>query len=83
MFNTYYKANALEQGYKNEVIWFINNFIEDEYEDEKIREIIKKEVDLEKVQEVADNLLNDWQLNELLNQRIRHYLVDDLYTGED
>ena len=62
-----------EEVYLEEIEYFIDNYLEDEYEDEEDKEILKKITDEDK-RDIVDMLLNDDEINRMINESIRYYL---------
>ena len=63
----------LELAYKDEINYFIENFIDDEFEDDDDKKILQQTTDEDK-KRVIDRLLNDDEINEAINEGIRYYL---------
>ena len=62
-----------EKAYLDEINWYIETFLEDEFEDDDDKEVLK-EIDEKRKLEVVNNLLNDSGINEKINEAIRWYL---------
>lgn len=62
-----------EKAYLDEINWFIETYLEDEYEDEEDKKILQEITD-EKKRDVVDELLNDSEINQAINEAIRYYL---------
>lgn len=62
-----------EKAYLDEIDWFIETYLEDEYEDEEDKKILQEITD-EKKRDVVDELLNDSEINLAINGAIRYYL---------
>lgn len=62
-----------EKAYLDEIDWFIETYLEDEYEDEEDKKILQEITD-EKKRDVVDELLNDSEINQAINGAIRYYL---------
>lgn len=62
-----------EEAYINEINWFIDNYLNDDYENEEDKEILKNITD-EDIRDIADILMNDDDINERINNSIRYYL---------
>lgn len=62
-----------EEVYMEEIEWFIDNYINDEFEDDEDKKILKEITDEDK-RDVVDRLLNDDEINSAINEAIRYYL---------
>ena len=62
-----------EEVYMEEIEWFIDNYINDEFEDDEDKNILKEITDEDK-KDVVDRLLNDDEINNVMNEAIRYYL---------
>ena len=62
-----------ELAYKDEIDWFIETFMDDEFEDDEDKKILKEITDEDK-KDIIDNLLNDNEINNTINGAIRYYL---------
>ena len=62
-----------EEVYLDEINWFIETYINDEFEDDEDKKLLLQLTDEDK-KRVIDNLLNDNKINETINEGIRYYL---------
>lgn len=62
-----------EEVYMEEIEWFIDNYINDEFEDDEDKKILKEITDEDK-KDIVDRLLNDNEINQSINEAIRYYL---------
>ena len=62
-----------EEVYMEEIKWFIDDYINDEFEDDEDKKILKEITDEDK-RDVVDKLLNDDEINQSINEAIRYYL---------
>lgn len=62
-----------EEVYMEEIEWFIDSYINDEFEDDEDKKILKEITDADK-RDVVDRLLNDDEINQSINEAIRYYL---------
>lgn len=62
-----------EKAYMDEVNYFIDYYLEDEFEDEDDKKVLKEITDEDKKQ-VVEMLLNDNEINQAINEGIRYYL---------
>lgn len=62
-----------EKAYMDEVNYFIEYYLEDEFENEDNKKVLKEITDEDKKQ-VVDMLLNDNEINQAINESIRYYL---------
>lgn len=62
-----------EKAYTNELEYFIECFLDDEFEDEEDKKVIKELTDEDK-RDIVDSVLNDSELNSVLNSTIRYYI---------
>ena len=62
-----------EKAYMDEVNYFIEYYLEDEFEDEDDKKVLKEITDEDKKQ-VVEMLLNDNEINQAINEGIRYYL---------
>lgn len=65
--------SKFEEAYMEEIEWFIDNYINDEFEDDKDKKILKEITDEDK-RDIVDELLNDDEINNAINEAIRYYL---------
>lgn len=63
----------LEKAYIEEIEWFIDHYINDDFEDEEDKKILKEITDEDK-RDIVDRLLNDDEINNTINEAIRYYL---------
>lgn len=62
-----------EEVYLDEINYFIEYYINDEFEDDKDKKILKEITDEDK-RDVVDRLINDDEINQTINEAIRYYL---------
>ena len=63
----------LELGYQDEINWFIETYINDDFEDDEDKKVLLELTDEDK-RDVVDRLLNDDEINSAINEAIRYYL---------
>ena len=62
-----------EKAYLDEIECFIDEYLDDEYEDDEDKEILKNITDQDK-RNIVEQLLNDDEINQAMNEAIRYYL---------
>ena len=62
-----------EKAYLDEIECFIEEYLDDEFEDDEDKEILKNITDKDK-KDVVNKLLDDDELNQAINEAIRYYL---------
>ena len=62
-----------EEVYLDEINYFIDNYINDDFENEEDKKVLKEITDEDK-RDVVDRLLNDDTINQSINVAIKYYL---------
>lgn len=62
-----------EEVYLDEINYFIDDYINDEFEDDEDKKVLKEITDEDK-RDVVDRLINDDEINQTINEAIRYYL---------